>query len=167
MYKKFSLLDEPYIELLCGVSNSGKSTYVQKEYPFGFNGLVLSRDNLVIKYGSGNNYNESWNSLTDQDHRNIDIELKKQYDFALQKNKNIIVDMTNLTIERRALWLNKLPGYYIRRIRLFLTSFDEIKKRNKAQAKEKFIPEYVLESMLERFQYPKKKEFDELILENS
>jgi predicted kinase len=166
-YKQYKNKKEPFIELLCGISNSGKSTYVIEQYPNGFDGLVLSRDNLVLKYGIGATYNECWSSLTKDLHKDIDDKLNLQYQTALNQNNNIIVDMTNLTIDRRNLWLSKLPNSYIRKIRFFTTTLDIIKKRNRLQAKNKFIPENVLEDMARRFQYPKEDEIDELITEKT
>lgn len=166
-YKQYKNIKEPFIELLCGISNSGKSTYVMNQYPDGFNGLVLSRDNLVLEYGIGTTYNECWSSLMKDLHKEIDDMLNLQYKTALNKNNNIIVDMTNLSIDRRNLWLSSLPNNYTRKIRLFTTSLDTIKVRNRLQAKNKFIPEDVLEDMDRRFQYPEADEFDELIIENT
>ena len=166
-YKQYKNLTEPFIELLCGISNSGKSTYVKDQFPNGFNGLVLSRDSLVLEYGTGSTYNECWISLTKDLHKQIDDKLHIQYKKALDNNKNIIVDMTNLTKDRRNLWLKHLPDKYIKNIRLFTTSLDVIKKRNMAQAENKFIPENVLDDMSKRFQSPELNEFNELIIENT
>jgi predicted kinase len=166
-YKQYDNIKEPFIELLCGISNSGKSTYVMNQYPNGFDGLVLSRDNLVLKYGIGTTYNECWGSLTKDLHKDIDDKLNLLYQTALNNNNNIIVDMTNLTMDRRNLWLSNLPNNYIRKIRLFTTTLDIIKKRNRLQSKNKFIPEDVLEDMARRFQHPEVDESDELITEKT
>ncbi len=166
-YKQYKNIKEPFIELLCGISNSGKSTYVMDQYPNGFDGLVLSRDNLVLEYGIGTTYNECWSSLTKNLHKDIDDKLNLQYQTALNKNNNIIVDMTNLTIDRRNLWLSNLPNNYTRKIRFFTTTLDTIKERNRLQAKNKFIPEDVLEDMARRFQHPEVDETDELITEKT
>lgn len=166
-YKQYNNMKEPFIELLCGISNSGKSTYVINQYPNGFDGLVLSRDNLVLQYGTGLTYNECWSSLTAELHKDIDSKLDSQYRTALDNNQNIIVDMTNLTRERRNLWLSCLPENYTRKIRLFITTIDIIKERNILQAKNKFIPENILEDMNKRFQHPDVDESDELITENT
>lgn len=39
---------QPYIELLCGISHSGKTTFVKDRYSEGFDGVVLTRDTLVM-----------------------------------------------------------------------------------------------------------------------
>jgi len=137
------------------------------QYPNGFDGLVLSRDNLVLEYGIGTTYNECWSSLTKDLHKDIDDKVNLQYHTALKKSNNIIVDMTNLTIDRRNLWLSNLPDNYTKNIRLFTTTIDTIKERNRLQAKNKFIPEDVLEDMARRFQYPETDEVDELIIETT
>jgi len=166
-YKKYENIKEPFIELLCGISNSGKSTYVINQYPNGFDGLVLSRDKLVLEYGIGTTYNECWSSLTKDLHKDIDDKLNSQYQTALKSNINIIVDMTNLTIDRRSLWLSNIPNYYTKKIRFFTTTLKTIKERNSMQAENKFIPENVLEDMVGRFQYPGVDEADELITEHT
>ena len=166
-YKQYKNKKEPFIELLCGISNSGKSTYIMNQYQNRFDGLVLSRDNLVLEYGIGTTYNGCWSSLTKDLHKDIDDKLNLQYKTALNKNNNIIVDMTNLTIDRRDLWLSNLPKNYTRKTRFFITTLNIIKERNRLQAKNKFIPEDVLEDMARRFQHPRINEADELITENT
>ncbi len=166
-YKQYKSIKEPFIELLCGISNSGKSTYVMDQYPNGFDGLILSRDSLVFEYGMGTTYNECWSSLTKDLHKDLDDKLDLQYQTALNQNNNIIIDMTNLTIDRRNLWLSNLPNNYTKKIRLFITTLDIIKNRNRLQAQNKFIPEDVLEEMDKRFQHPEVDEADELIIEKT
>jgi predicted kinase len=166
-YKKYKNTSEPFVELLCGISNSGKSTYIIKRYPNGFNGVILSRDDLVMEYGYGTNYNECWKSLPKEVHKIIDKKLNEKFIFAIQCHSNIIIDMVNLTERVRATWLNNLPKIYTRKIRVFMTPLNIIKKRNYLQGNEKFIPENVLDEMYNRFQLPKTYEYDEIILEHS
>jgi len=159
-YKKHT---EPFVELLCGISNSGKSTYVRTQYSEGFEGLILSRDDLVMKYGYGYSYNECWKSLTPELHQIIDYKLDEQFIEALSSRSNIIIDMVNLTKRKRAHWLKKIPNGYLRRIIVFHTPLNIIKERNILQRNEKYIPDNTLVSMHNRFQYPNLDECDEII----
>jgi len=154
---------QPYIELLCGISHSGKTTFVEDRYTEGFDGVVLSRDKLVMKYGKGSTYNECWDSLTKALQRMIDSELEEQYDRAVELRLNVVIDLMNLTKRQRSRWLLDLPECYVKRARVFKVPVNIIKKRNSLLFDEKFIPEDKLRDMLNRFEVPRIGEFDEVL----
>ncbi len=154
---------QPYIELLCGISHSGKTTFVKDRYTEGFDGVVLSRDKLVMKYGKGSTYNECWDSLTKAMQTIIDHDLEEQYDRAIELRLNIVMDLMNLTKRQRSRWIVDLPECYGKRARVFNVPYNIIKKRNDMLFNEKFIPENRLREMWNIFEIPTVKEFDEIL----
>lgn len=159
--------EHPFIELLCGVSHSGKSTFVKSMYGQRFKGIVLSRDDLVMKYGKGLTYNECWNSLTKDLHRMIDDELEEKFDEAVELSVNIVMDLMNLTKRQRTRWLVDLPIKYKKRARVFEVPFHTILERNDLLLSKKHIPNDRLRDMLNRFEIPTLGEFDEVIINNN
>ena len=150
----------PVIELLVGPSGSGKSTYVEKKIASGFGGLVLSRDALVMRYGAKESYAECWESLCDEDHKQIDAELDELFENYVTSGKNIIVDMMNLNRESRHRWLEKTPKRYFKKATVFLLSYREILDRSEKQCPYKCIPKEALLSMMKRFEMPLYDEVD-------
>jgi predicted kinase len=152
----------PTLELLVGVSNSGKTTYTEQKIEEGFMGEVISRDALVMKYGRGETYNACWESLSSKQQDEINEELDKQFLDAVENNKSIIVDMMNLSRRSRKLWLEKTPVHYHKKATLFLTPYSEILHRNESQKEFKYLNQEILDGMVKRFEYPLYDEIDEL-----
>ena len=139
------------IVIMVGPPRAGKSTYI--ETIIRPDTVVISRDNLVMKYGTGDSYSESWKSLTVEQQTMIDEEIIKTYNDALKDNKgHIIIDMTNMSKKSRSKWVNhpKAKGYF-REAVLVLETPKVLLSRN---TPEKFIPENVIHSMLRNLTYP-------------
>lgn len=152
----------PRIELLVGPSNSGKSTYLRWRIGEGYRGAILSRDRHVLASGGGKSYSESWNSSDEADHRRIDEELEREFRRYVGEGKDVIVDMMNLTCTSRRRWLENLPKQYRKKATVFLTTYSEIIRRNRAQHPGKFIPETAIEAMMKRFEFPLYDEVDSI-----
>ncbi len=155
----------PRIEILCGVSNSGKSTWLAEQTENKAETIVISRDALVLKYGNGKSYTNSWESLDEKAHRSIDTAIDRQYKEAVSEKKNIIVDMTNLSVKARKRWLSALPKIYFSRIHIFLTPLELIKERAQAQSETKKIDAEVIDGMVSRFEHPLYDEADSIVYE--
>jgi putative nucleotidyltransferase with HDIG domain len=151
--------NSPTLELLCGVSHSGKSTYLSKLNDF--EGVVISRDALVMKYGKGDSYAQCWDSLDSDKHEQINSEIADIFNQALLQESNIIVDMMNLSVKSRKKWLEKLPGSYTKSITLFLTPLSVLKQRNKNG---KNISSEAIDQMIKSFEYPTYAEADHIRL---
>lgn len=152
----------PTLELLVGVSNSGKSTYIERRQKEGFDDVVISRDSLVMTHGGCESYAECWDALDQKTHRKIDRLLDNDFMAAAKAGKNIIVDMTNLSRKNRRRWLEKVPADYFRLATIFLTPIETIRSRNEAQRPQKHIPPNVIDSMARRFEYPLYDEVDRI-----
>ncbi len=154
LYKETEINDSsPQLILMCGISNSGKSTYVQQHYKTSDRLAVISRDTLVLEYGKSNNYAKAWAALSANDHKQIDEKLQELFEEAKAANKTIVIDMMHLSRKSRAIWLDAIPSHYQRSVKLCLTSLKAIFSRNSAK-EGKQIPQNVIESMIERFEYP-------------
>jgi predicted kinase len=139
------------IVIMVGPPRAGKSTYIESaKRP---DTVVISRDDLVMKYGTGDNYSEKWRSLTDEQQKMIDSEITKSYDEALRNEvQHIIIDMTNMSKKSRSKWVNHPKARnYFREAVLVLETPKVLLSRN---TPEKFIPENVIHSMLRNLTYP-------------
>lgn len=152
--------NNPVIEFMCGISQSGKSHYIAQKYEY-FSGLILSYDNFVMKYGKGETYDECLRSLSDEDKVSIDKVMKKSFLQAIKEEKNILVDMMNLTIADRKMWLDKVSRIYTKNIKIFLTPLSVIKVRNSSDSGKKIEPRKIRE-MSARFEYPLYDEFNHI-----
>jgi len=149
----------PTLRILVGPPRSGKSTFV-KENAFE---NVISRDIFVEERGTGKNYSEKWNSLTDEDQSNIDKDLQKKFQSLIKNKKDIVIDMTNMSTKSRRKWIHSCKDYY-KIANVFIESLETLKSRN---SEEKTIDEKILKNMIIRFVYPMTDEFDEIIYEDS
>ena len=162
-YDEYKSDTEPFIELLCGVSQSGKSTYANTRYQDGFTGIILSRDDLVMKYGRGTSYSECWNSLSPETHKIIDQKLYSSFVEAIKTHQNIIVDMMNLTRRQRLKWIGNLPDCYVKLVRVFVVPYETVSKRNRNLSLGKFIHDNKIREMYRNFEIPSNDEFNEVL----
>ncbi len=149
---------KPWIEILIGLPGSGKSRYVDRllnptaQLDFdphcilvGTKATIISRDAFVEERGKGRSYDKKWASLSDTDQKQIDKDVIKQFQAAVKKKENIIVDMTNLSRKSRRKWFNGVKNYEIRYKR-FMCGWEQLLSNNKERVG-KNIPESVLLNM--------------------
>lgn len=88
---------------MIGLPATGKSTFTDKHFG-GSDWVVVSTDNNVMEYANahGMTYNEAWEQAISK----ADARAFEQLHQALNENKNIIVDRTNLTVKSRSRLLN-------------------------------------------------------------
>ena len=153
---------KPTLRILVGPPRAGKSKFVSKVLNTNLE-HVISRDDLVEKYGTGENYSEKWNSLKDEDHLMIDQELSEKFKELINLGLNVVIDMTNMSPKSRRKWLsyNKLKKYYII-ANVFIEDINTLDFRN---SDEKRINRKIIKNMILRFSYPMNDEFDEVSLE--
>ncbi len=160
---KRETINKTHLTLMCGISNSGKSSYVKEHYKQSDSLVIISRDALVLEYAHSSNYAKAWASLSSDEHKKIDRAIEKQFKEAIATNKEIVVDMMNLSRKARNRWLKQLPSHYSSSIKLFIVPMTLIKRRN-TSAEGKHILETVLDAMQERFEYPLDDEVDRVEL---
>ena len=151
------------VTVLVGLPRAGKSTWIETNLK---DEVLISRDNTVMelaskKYGTVT-YSECFRALTEEDQKEVDKIIDKQYLDAVRAEKDVIVDMTNMSKKSRKRWLANFPGH--KKAIVFATEYKEILRRNmECKEKEgKYIPEFVIFNMAKNFTYPQYDEVDEV-----
>ena len=156
-YDKTKYIKEKISEvvLLVGLSGSGKSTYLSNNNFDNYE--IISVDNILSK-GKLN-----YNSIDYKKNvkKAFDQTMKDMLE-AIKKDKNVIIDMTNLDKENRRRKLSKFPStkYYKKAI-VFLNGVENINK-NLLKRTNKTIPKEVIEKQILTFELPNYDEFDEI-----
>lgn len=139
--------------MLCGIPTSGKSTYVEKllKLEYWKNAVVLSTDYYIDYYAKklGKTYNEVFDEYIDEATQSMN----KCLNFAINNDKDIIYDQTNLSRKTRRKKLSKIPSYYQKGIVYFEIELEEALKRNEHR-EGKYIPKSVLRRMYHQFEVP-------------
>lgn len=161
--------DKNKITLLIGPPLSGKSTWVKKNHQ---DEVIISRDEELMTFAQAeydkNNPNKPWQlSYTEafkqygQD-PNIDKNIKELYNKSIKDNKDIIIDMTNMSAKSRKKWL-QVPHTYEKRAIVFMVDIEVLKERNIQRSKEgKTIPSEVLINMMKNFTVPTPDQFNKI-----
>lgn len=154
-------LKEPFVILLVGPTLSGKSTWIRNNYP---NVDVISRDEIVMEVAGTRDYNKAFDTV---DQKLVDKVLAERLTESNFNKTSTIVDMTNMTVKRRAQTLRYFDNSFYKVAVIFpILSDDEYQKRNiDRNAKEnKWIPPTVIKSMIDSYQDPTTVEgFDNII----
>lgn len=130
--------------MMCGISGSGKS-YLAKQ----LRGEVFSSDALR---------KEMWGDESEQKDPSIIFEeLHKRIKIALNLEKDVIYDATNLSSKRRKAFLQSISktGAWTEAI-VVVAPLEDCIYRN--AIRERSVPEYVIDKQLRQFQYPIKSE---------
>lgn len=155
---------KPVLVVNIGLPCSGKSTYTQKHYK---NFTIISRDDIIEKFAAqeGMTYSEYFKFLDAEGHKKIDAIFDEKFLKALQSNKNIVIDKTNLSKKSRNILLSrsKLIKNYYKIANVFLVPMNTLLKRNEERKKTgKDISLEVFEKMQKSFIMPDLREFDEI-----
>lgn len=135
----------PYCILLCGLPASGKTVFRNSlEVDF----EVVSSDDFIEMFADQENrtYNEVFLKRIKEANKSA----WTNFEQAIQNDKNIVIDRTNLNIKTRTKWLNRLPDTYYRvGVWLHCRDKDEWTARLNARVG-KQIPDHVLKDMRNR-----------------
>lgn len=141
-------LPEPFVILLIGPPLSGKTTWIRENFS---TTDVISRDEIVMEVHGSRNYTEAFNNVNQKE---VDKVLNQRFlDLSSQK-KNVIVDMTNMTLKRRRATLNYFSDDYYKMAVIFpILSDDEYGRRNLKRIKEenKDLPMHVIKNMISSY----------------
>lgn len=150
---------DKFLVVLVGPPRVGKSYFTNT---LKNDSVIISRDNLVEKYGTGNSYSEKWRSLTQEDQKNIDKELMRNFHNATKAQKNVIIDMTNMSGKSRKKWISdpKVKNYF-KIAEVFIKPKEVLMSR---MTPEKNIPEKVIDSMMRSFVFPNYSDFNKIIV---
>lgn len=154
-------LKEPFVVILVGVPLTGKSTFIREN----FEGTdVISRDEIVMEVSESRNYSEAWKKV---DQKKVDRLLIQRLNESNKEKRNVIIDMTNLTVKSRVSKLNLFSKDYFKVAVIFpVLSNEEFERRNEERKinENKFIPIFVIKNMINSYEVPTSKEgFDKIV----
>jgi predicted kinase len=148
-------IKEPFVIMLIGPTLSGKSTYIRNFYP---DIDTISRDEIVMEVFGSRDYNRAFKEV---DQKEVDRLLAKRLREANDLKKSVIIDMTNMTVKRRMATLRNFDEGFSRIAIVFpiLPGEEYARRNNERNAKEnKWIPPFVIKSMIESYQEPSAEE---------
>jgi predicted kinase len=155
-------LKEPFVMLLVGPTLSGKSTWIRNNYPT-IN--VISRDEIVMEVAGTRDYNKAFETV---DQKLVDRVLAERLTDANLTKTSTIVDMTNMTVKRRAQTLRYFDNNFYKIAVVFpILSDEQYQMRNidRNSKENKWIPPSVIKSMIDSYQEPTSDEgFSKIIL---
>lgn len=150
-----------HLILMGGIPGSGKSTYSAKLIEGKKNGFILNADDVRKEFtGSYAIMTEPTSLVWDEVIRRANEYLAKHDECTL------IIDSTFLTDERRKYYLERLENYdKLTHILIKFHDYSICYERNKLRDREKWVPEPVMDAMLESYKDPSPeiaKRFDEI-----
>jgi predicted kinase len=146
------------LTVLVGPPISGKTTWVKKNRG---DALVISRDDFLSQVAGTDNHNDAWKNV---DHKQVDKVLEQAKVEAFKSGRDLIFDLTNLSVKaRRRLW-SRVPKNYKTKAIVFYVSYEELLKRNEIRtvSENKTIEPHRLLELLGGFTAPLLNEFDEI-----
>ena len=160
------------VYILVGPPGVGKSTYIKNNFAMK-NSTIISRDIIVERVAEENGYTYTelfssdikFNDLNNQ----INAELAENIEKVSRDGKDVVVDMTNMSVKSRANLLNKFSKNKFTRIALdFMpnpSNFDNLMESNERRnakflrvGKSKYISSAVLQMMFDRYEPPTEEE---------
>jgi len=139
------------LTILTGMPNSGKSSYLNN---IDKDTIVISTDKYIEELHPDKSYDEIYSLLKDEDFKEIDKKLNKEFIKAVRSDKNIIIDRTNMSKKSRRRWNVSKKKYEVK-IVCFLIEEKELKKRNEKRKKEgKTISDETMFMMSKRLSVP-------------
>lgn len=140
----------PHFQMLIGLPGSGKTTWFAEQDLSDKNFVWISTDKFIERLAKqkGKTYNEVWKDNIKSATNQMVGELRT----AINTNKDIIFDQTNLSIKSRRQKLQNIPSNYTKEAVIFLTSPEIIDIIN-VERKQfgRAIPQHILESMRRTF----------------
>lgn len=156
----------PTLHMLIGLPGSGKSTWRNNYLASNpsLDTVVVSSDDIIEEWAAANNltYSEAWSKINQKD---VAAKFRTQLKEALNLNKNIIVDRTNMGVKARREILKHVPESYETVGVVFVIPDNVLEQRLDARAKAtgKVIPKFVINNMAKAYVAPIKGEFTKQI----
>jgi predicted kinase len=150
--------------MMCGIPCAGKSTYIRRgtentdtfdEY------VILSTDDYIEEYARS--VDKSYNEVFDDVITEATTKMFEQLDYAIQHEKSILWDQTNLTKKSRKQKLKRIPDTYTKTVVVLPIELEDAIIRNSQRAN-KFIPRSVITRMYHQFQMPTEDEGFDVIM---
>ena len=123
---------------------------------------TISRDDILLKVAETDNYTEAWEKA---DQNIVNEKLKEKFESLSNSDKNVVIDMTNMTSKGRKSNNDKFKNHYKVAVVLDWDKEILIKRNEDRNLKEnKFIPINVIDSMIENYNEPNLSEGFDLII---
>lgn len=145
--------------VLIGVPGSGKTTWTSKQ---NLDAIVISTDNYIDDYAKsvGKTYSEVFNEKIKEATSYMINDIHK----AKAQGKNIIWDQTSVNVASRKKKFKMLPDYKMIAVVFPTPNREELSKRLSSRPG-KHIPSFVMETMINSFEFPTLDEgFSEIIV---
>ena len=144
-------LKEPWVLTLIGPPLSGKDTWIKQNFnPSDI--VMISRDQILLDVYGSDNYDEAFKNVNQKE---VDRVLISTIQKASKENKNVIINMTNMTRKRRMYNLDFFGDEYYKVAVIFpILDEAEYERRNlkRKEEEQKFIPTHVLKNMISSYQ---------------
>lgn len=144
----------PVLYMLIGPPYAGKSTWVKEQIRKINNHeyVIVDTDTWIenCAMNSGQNYNEVFKAEI----RNAKRFMYQQLQVAISENSDIYWDQTNMTKNSRKDKLKNIPIHYDKIAIVFKLPNDAELARRMTLRKNKIIPQYVLDNMMNSYQEP-------------
>jgi predicted kinase len=154
-------LKNPFVILLVGPPLSGKTTWINNNFPDTY---VISRDEIVMEVFGSRNYNDAFRNVNQKD---VDKVLRQRISDVAKSGNNVIVDMTNISPKRRRSTLSNFSKDYNKVAVVFPTLSDDdyLLRNNQRMIKEnKSISLSIIKDMISNYVPPSLEEgFNEII----
>lgn len=162
---KVSDVETPELIMMVGAPATGKTTMIrqllndnpEKDY------VVLSTDDIFMLLGAekGLTYDQAFNTIS---FKKVNSKFFNDLRQAINNDRNIIIDQTNMSKKSRARKLNLLSKKYKKIAYVFQVDREELNRRlaDRAETAGKSIPIKVVDQMLDNFQMPGRDEFNEI-----
>jgi predicted kinase len=139
----------PEAIFLVGIPTAGKSTFSnQKQYQ---NYVRISSDDILQEIAKERQ--QSYNTVFKGNIRFAQIAMMKVLRKAIEEDKSIIWDQTNISKKQRREKLKHIPAHYKKTAVYFIVDLETALKRN-TQRPGKVIPPEVLERMIKEYELP-------------
>jgi predicted kinase len=150
---------QPEAIFLVGIPTSGKSTFSSN--PKYSKYTRVSSDDILQEVAKERQ--QSYNTVFKGNIRFAQIAMMKVLRKAIEENKSLLWDQTNLTRAQRKEKLKHIPAHYKKTAVYFVVDLKTALQRN-TQRPGKVIPPEVLERMIKEYELPVLEEgFDEII----
>jgi predicted kinase len=150
--------------MMCGIPCAGKSTYIRRgteNSDFFDEYVILSTDDYIEEYAKS--VDKSYNEVFDDVIHEASAKMFEQLEYAIQHEKSILWDQTNLTRKSRKQKLKRIPDTYTKTIVVLPIELEDAIIRNSQRAN-KFIPRSVITRMYHQFEMPTEDEgFDAIM----
>lgn len=155
--------DGPTAYILVGLPGSGKSTWTNK-MASKMDFVVVSSDDIIEKFAKeeGKTYSEVFDKYVGR----ATGMMKQAFREAVEQNRNIVWDQTNMSQKKRRGILQQLPSHYRKVAVVFNVDDRVLQDRLDKRARDtgKSIPDHIIKSMAQSYQEPTKAEgFDSVV----